>query len=59
MTAQTAPVAELKLIYRQVSFSLPAFDHLKAWQRHWESTEGRRMTNSEALDRLIFTTPAP
>lgn len=57
----SAPIAPQRpvLIYRQVSFSLPAFDHLKTWQRHLESTEGRRVSNSEALDRLILATQAP
>lgn len=45
------------LIYRQISFSLAAFDRLKEYQRHLERTEGRRLTNSEALDRLILTHP--
>lgn len=43
------------LIYRQVSFTLAAFDHLKEYQRHLERTEGRRVTNSEALGRLILS----
>lgn len=46
------------LIYRQVSFSLSAFDRLKEYQRHLERTEGRRVTNAEALDRLILSHPA-
>ena len=45
------------LIYRQVSFSLAAFDRIKEYQRHRERTEGRTMTNSEALDRLILSHP--
>jgi len=47
------------LIYRQLSLTLPAFAALKAWQSHWESAEGRRITNSEALSRLILASPAP
>lgn len=47
------------LIYRQLSLTMPAFAALKAWQRHWESSEGRRITNSEALSRLILASPAP
>lgn len=42
------------LIFRQVSFTAPAFDRLKDYQRHLERIEGRRLTNSEALDRLIL-----
>lgn len=45
------------LIYRQVSFKLAAFDRLKEYQRHLERAEGRPMTNSEALDRLILSHP--
>jgi len=45
------------LIHRQVSFTLAAFDRLKDYQRHLERTEGRRMTNSEALSRLILSHP--
>lgn len=42
------------LIFRQVSFTVPAFDRLKNYQRQLERSEGRRMTNSEALDLLIL-----
>lgn len=45
------------LIFRQVSFTLAAFDRLKDHQRYLERTEGRRVTNSEALDRLILSHP--
>lgn len=47
------------LIYRQISFSLCAFDHLKSWQRHFERAEGRPMTNGEVLGRLILAQPKP
>lgn len=47
------------LIFRQVSFTLPAFDRLKDYQRHFECTEGRRLTNGEVLDRLILANPRP
>lgn len=43
------------LIHRQVSFSLEAFDLLKDFQRRLERAEGRRMCNSEALNRLILS----
>lgn len=46
------------LIFRQVSFTVPAFDRLKNYQRQLERSEGRRMTNSEALDRLILASGA-
>lgn len=47
------------LVYRQVSFTLAAFDHLKDWQRHIERTEGRRVTNSEVLNRVILASQSP
>ena len=47
------------LIFRQVAFTLPAFDRLKDYQRHFACTEGRRLTNGEVLDRLILANPQP
>ncbi len=48
-----------KVIYREVTFGLDAFDHLKRWQRYLERKEGRRLTNGEVMDRLILAVPAP
>lgn len=60
MTFYPAPVPfPAKVIYREVSFGIAAFDRLKHWQRHLERKEGRRMTNGEVLDRLILAVPAP
>jgi hypothetical protein len=50
---------QLTLIHRQVSFELAAFDLLKHWQRHYQRTEERRITNSEVLCRLILNNPPP
>lgn len=47
------------LIFRQVSFSLDAFDRLKAWQRRLELAGGRPLTNGEVLDVLILAAPVP
>lgn len=47
------------LVFRHVTFTLPAFDRLKEYQRHFERTEGRSLTNGEVLDRLILTNPQP
>ncbi len=58
MTLPTIPQRPA-LVYRQVTFTVPAFDRLKSWQRHWEQAEGRRVTNSEALVRLILASAAP
>jgi hypothetical protein len=45
------------LVYRQVSFSLEAFDRLKSWQRRLERVRGRPLTNGEVLDALILAVP--
>lgn len=50
---------ERPVVYRQVTFSIEAFDRLKNWQRHWERVEGRRVTNGVALDRLILAASNP
>lgn len=47
------------LIYRQVSFDLPAFDLLKQWQRYFQRREETRLTNSEVMCRLILNNPPP
>ena len=52
------PKAE-KVIYREVTLSLQAFNRLKDWQRFLEATEGERMTNGELIDRLILAYPMP
>ena len=50
---------QFKLVYRQVSFELAAFDRLKDWQRHYSRVEGRNVTNSEALSRILVSHSAP
>jgi hypothetical protein len=57
MTTGKPSGSALTLIHRQVSFRLAAFDRLKDYQRGLERTEGRPVTNSEALDRLILSHP--
>ena len=62
MTGSTATPIQTDrpvLIYRQLTFELAAFDLLKAWQRRWERTLGRKLTNSEVLNRLILNNPEP
>lgn len=59
MSTEAAPQPRPVLVHRQLSLTLPAFDVLKAWQRHWETSDGRRVTNSEALSRLILSAPLP
>jgi hypothetical protein len=57
--AQRPQLDQLILVHRQVSFELAAFDLLKDWQRHYERVEGRRITNSEVVSRLILNNPTP
>ena len=57
--ATALPGNTATLIFRQVSFSLAAFDRLKDHHRHLERTEGRAFTNGEVLDRLILANPKP
>ena len=45
------------LVWRQVPFSVEAFDRFKDWQRLLERQEGRRVSNGEALERLILSHP--
>lgn len=58
-TATPTVADRFRLVYRQVSFDLPAFDKLKDWQRQYSRTEGRNITNSEALSRILADYPAP
>ncbi len=58
-TAPAFPGSTSTLIFRQVTFTLAAFDRLKDHQRHIEYTEGRTLTNGELLDRLILANPKP
>ncbi|HVI58039.1 MAG TPA: hypothetical protein VM619_04075 [Luteimonas sp.] len=47
------------LVYRTISFEVPAFDKLKAYQRQMETQRGRPMTNSEVLAELLAQVPPP
>ena len=58
-TDSALPSNSSTLIFRQVSFTLAAFDRLKDHQRYIERTEGRTLTNGEVLDRLILANPKP
>jgi len=60
MTFYPAPVPRPEtVIYREVSFSLDAFNRFKHWQRYLSRKEGRHLTNGETLDRLILAIPEP
>lgn len=58
-TDSVLPGSASTLIFRQVSFTLAAFDRLKDHQRYIERTEGHTLTNGEVLDRLILANPKP
>ncbi len=44
-------------VHRQVTFDLPTFDALKAWQRRLESCLRRDLTNSEVIRMLLLASP--
>ena len=46
--AYTAPP-----VIRSYALSVDAFDHLKAMQRLYERETGERLTNSQALERVL------
>ena len=55
-----APTARPEsVVYRELSFSVAAFDRFKHWQRYLSRAEGRHITNGEVLDRLVLALPAP
>jgi hypothetical protein len=54
--APREPSARRPLIFRQVTFSLAAFDKLKHCQRTL-AAHGLQLSNSEVLDRLILAAP--
>jgi hypothetical protein len=47
------------VVYRELSFSVEAFNRFKHWQRYLSRKERRHLTNGETLDRLIHAIPAP
>ncbi len=55
MIATTAPSDTYTTppVIRSYALSVDAFDHLKAMQRIYERREGARLTNSQALERLL------
>jgi hypothetical protein len=47
------------LIYRQTTFDVATFDHLKRWHRELERRHRRRLTNAQVLRALILSVPLP
>lgn len=43
----------VKSIFRNFSLPLPAFDHLKQFQRRYEQQHQVRLTNSQALALIL------
>lgn len=43
----------MKCVYRQFALPISSFDYLKNYQRSLERQEREKLTNSEALVRLI------
>lgn len=56
-TTADAYACEAHRIYREVSFDVPTFDLLKAWQRRKETELRRSLSNAEALRLLIHSHP--
>lgn len=59
IATSSAPLSRTPKVYRHVALAVSAFDRLKDWQRHFERTGGRRVTNGETLDRLLLALPLP
>lgn len=53
MSDAASAMHEAPPVIRSYALSVDAFDHLKAMQREYERSEGARMTNSEALKRIL------
>lgn len=53
------PLIGMPRIYRQVTFDLETFDHLKAWHRELQQFYGVPLTNSELLRTLILAHRLP
>lgn len=47
-------VYEAPPVIRSYALSVDAFDHLKAMQRSYERQDGTRLTNSQALERILI-----
>lgn len=41
------------VVFRQVAFPVSSFDHLKDYQRGYEQRHGVRLTNNQALARIL------
>jgi hypothetical protein len=46
-------MSEAPPVIRSYCLSVDAFDHLKAMQRAYERQDGIKLTNSQALERIL------
>lgn len=53
MNAAASSMYEAPPVIRSYTLSVDAFDHLKAMQREYERQEGARLSNSQALERIL------
>lgn len=59
MTTPTTPASPTPAVYavppviRSYALSVDTFDHLKAMQRAYDKQDGTRLTNSQALERIL------
>lgn len=49
----SSPAFTAPPVIRSYALSVDAFDHLKAMQRVYERETGERLTNSQALERVL------
>jgi hypothetical protein len=54
MNNSKAPSYAAPPVIRSYALSVDAFDHLKAMQRTYERQYGTRLTNSQALERILI-----
>lgn len=54
MSNPASPTYAAPPVIRSYALSVDAFDHLKAMQRTYERQEGTRLTNSQALERILI-----
>jgi hypothetical protein len=54
MINPASPTYAAPPVIRSYALSVDAFDHLKAMQRTYERQDGTRLTNSQALERILI-----
>jgi len=54
MSNPASPTYAAPPVIRSYALSVDVFDHLKAMQRKYERQDGTRLTNSQALERILI-----